>query len=657
MRVLIFGGTTEGRKLSAALSKNGINVTLSVATEFGRDVAASDRVAVISNRLDEESMIALLRQGAFDYVMDATHPYAVLASKNIRSACHAAGLTFLQLKRPESAVTPGVIYVQDADTAAEMLKRNDERVLLTIGSKELEPFTHIENYTARFSVRLLPMQDSLKKALDLGFRASNIICMQGPFDKEMNTATLKMTGAKFLVTKESGDIGGFEEKVSAALSLGCEVLVIARPEAGPVQEKTFTFNELLDIFKIKEIQEKPPKQAMEKLFVIGFGPGDDSLLTDKAKDTLNTVQRILSTVRISGADGRIQGMTLPELMLKLKDPEKGGTAVLVSGDCGFFSAARTIIRDFSGLYEIELIPGIGSIQYLSAKIKITYDDAALISLHGRTGNIVAKVAYNKKVFALTGGANSVRDICRILCRYGLGNVSVSVGEKLSYPDERILNGRADELKDTDFDKLSVMYIENLSAADPHIPLTDGDFIRGDVPMTKEEIRWLSIQKLGISHQDIVFDIGAGTGSVSVEMARKAFSGFVYAIEAKEDACALVRENITKHGAFNIEIIQGEAPEALEGLPTPDKVFIGGSSGNMLSILKKLTFLNPNITIVANVVTIQTMNQIIDGFEKNKISNTEIICVNVAKSRKSGSYDMMMAQNPVYIIKGLGTGHV
>lgn len=386
---------------------------------------------------------------------------------------------------------------------------------------------------------------------------------------------------------------------------------------------------------------------MEKLFVIGFGPGDEAMLTDRAKSVVKTAQRILNTREIP----------LPELMAELKKSGNDKTAVLVSGDSGFFSAAKTIIKDCSNLYEIEVIPGIGSIQYFSAKIKAAYDDAAIISLHGRNGNIVAKVAYNKKVFALTGGENRVCDICRTLSRYGLGGVSISIGERLSFPEERIITGKAEELKDMDFDGLSVMYIENMSAVNPHIPIRDADFIRSDIPMTKEEIRWLSINKLGINPKDIVFDIGAGTGSVSVEMARKAFDGFVYAIEIKKDACALVRENAARHGAFNIEIVNGEAPDALKTLPVPDKAFIGGSSGNMDGILETLLSLNPQIKIVANAITIQTLNQIIEGIEKHGITGTDVICVNIAKSKKIGAYDMMTAQNPVYIITGIGGGSI
>ena len=386
---------------------------------------------------------------------------------------------------------------------------------------------------------------------------------------------------------------------------------------------------------------------MDKLYIIGMGPGDEALLTGEAKSALEKAQRIHNTREIP----------LSELMETLKNPENTDTALLVSGDSGFYSVAKTIIKDFSDIYEIEVLPGIGSIPYLSAKLKTTYDDALLVSLHGRSGNIVPKVAYNKRLFALTGGANTVSVICSQLSRYGLGGVSVNVGERLSFPDERIITGRAEELDGMDFDALSVVFIENPSAANPQIPLSDSDFMRTDIPMTKEEVRWLSIQKLGINPQDIVYDIGAGTGSVSIEMARKAYEGFVCAIEAKIEACDLVRANAAKHGAFNMEIIHGMAPEAIETasyvewLRSPDKAFIGGSSGNMDGIIEKLLQLNPDIRIAANAITLQTLNEIITGFEKHGITNTDIICVNIAKSKKAGSYDMMMAQNPVYIITG------
>ena len=196
-----------------------------------------------------------------------------------------------------------------------------------------------------------------------------------------------------------------------------------------------------------------------------------------------------------------------------------------------------------------------------------------------------------------------------------------------------------------------MYIENSEFKNPHQPLNDEDFIRGDIPMTKAETRWLSVQKLGIQPNDIVYDIGAGTGSVAVEMARKAFNGFVYAVEMKAEACDLINQNKLRHGAYNLDIIHARAPDGINELPAPDKVFIGGSSGSMAEILEALTAKNPLLKIASNAITLQSISRIIEGYETCGLDDTDIICVNIAKSKKIKDYDMMAAQNPVYIITG------
>ena len=305
MKILIFGGTTEGRKLSAALSKAGHDIKLSVATEYGATIATqspslpapnsppssllthhsslitplsslnsplppapnsplSSLNSPLDSPLDRGEMLELLEKSGFDCVIDATHPYAAEVTRNIRSACRAAGIKYHRLIRPESAVNPNIKYVPDAASAVETLNENDEKALLTVGSKDLVAFTQVKNFTQRLFIRILPMQESLKKAHELGYRGSNIICMQGPFDKAMNTATIKMTGAKFLVTKESGDIGGFEEKTSAAESLGCKVIVLARPG----KETGSTYDELLEAFGIIENREQSEPQNMS--FVQNF---------------------------------------------------------------------------------------------------------------------------------------------------------------------------------------------------------------------------------------------------------------------------------------------------------------------------------------------------------------------------------------------------
>ena len=327
MNVLVFGGTTEGRKLSQALSNKGLNVTLSVTTKYGKNIASGGSAEIHSESLTKEGMIDLLKQDTFDCAIDATHPYATLATQNIRSACESAGLKYFRLKRPESSRVPNVTYVPYVLAAVEVLKKSKGSVLLAIGSKELEHFTRIENYEERFFVRILPMPDSLEKALDLGFRGSNIICMQGPFDEEMNTAMLKTTGAKFLVTKDSGDAGGFEAKVSAALSLGCKVIVISRP----VQEEGYTFNELLAHFGINENPNNTPvTKTLFPLFidlngrkVLVIGGGNVAERRIKILIGFNAVITVISPIVNEYIEHAASMGTLRLLKRKYKDGDIG----------------------------------------------------------------------------------------------------------------------------------------------------------------------------------------------------------------------------------------------------------------------------------------------------------------------------------------------
>ncbi|MDR0337040.1 MAG: precorrin-6y C5,15-methyltransferase (decarboxylating) subunit CbiE [Planctomycetaceae bacterium] len=390
---------------------------------------------------------------------------------------------------------------------------------------------------------------------------------------------------------------------------------------------------------------------MQKLFIVGFGVGNHDFRTKKAVDVIQSADRILTLSRFYKNDPSVETVNLSELTQQLNRPLFGTTVILVGGDCCFFSITQKIVQEFSNLYEIELVNGISSLQYFSAKIAIPYDDAKLISVHGRNERIVSYTAYNKKIFVLTGGKYKAHDLCRILYENDLTDIKIQIGEKLSCADEKIVSGNPETLKEMTFDDLSVMYIENKSAQIPNTSVRDDDFIRGQTPMTKEEIRCISLRKLGITPNDILYDIGAGTGAMSVEMARCAFEGIVYAIEKNTEAVELIKKNRIKHGAFNIIVLKTLAPEHFAEIPVPNKVFIGGSSGNIDAIIDVLIKMNPNIKIVANAVSLQSLNQILNAYTVFGLTETETICVNIAQSKKVGNYDMMTARNPIYIVTG------
>jgi len=226
-KILIFAGTTEGRRLYKLLTDNGITAAVSVATPYGRD-ALVDAGLVFVGRLHAEQMETLIRQHSFTLIVDATHPYATEVTANIRLACQRTGVPFIRLLR-EGIDCQDVITFADVPAAVDYLRQCPGNILSTIGSKELHHFTQLENYPTRVFARILPLPEAISHCYELGFKGSNLICMQGPFSYELNLALLKQYNCRFLVTKDSGVTGGFAEKLQAARAAGAKVILIARP--------------------------------------------------------------------------------------------------------------------------------------------------------------------------------------------------------------------------------------------------------------------------------------------------------------------------------------------------------------------------------------------------------------------------------------------
>ena len=236
--VLLFGGTTEGRELAARLAGRGQRTILCVATDYGREVLEPELLAnpcldVRIGRMDAEEMRRLILEEEPGLVVDATHPYADQVTRNVREACEKTGRECLRCLRPRSgAESPegGVVRVPSVQAAVEWLAARDGNILVTTGSKELAAFSQLPDFATRVYARVLPTLPSLSACLDQGLSGRHIIAMQGPFSEETNRSQLAEFNCRFLVTKDTGDNGGFQEKVRAAGEAGAVALVIDRPE-------------------------------------------------------------------------------------------------------------------------------------------------------------------------------------------------------------------------------------------------------------------------------------------------------------------------------------------------------------------------------------------------------------------------------------------
>lgn len=310
-------------------------------------------------------------------------------------------------------------------------------------------------------------------------------------------------------------------------------------------------------------------------------------------------------------------------------------------------------------WTIHCLPGISSLIYLADRLCISWDDARLMSIHGRRENLIRAVREQKKVLTLLGGAGSVAELCRELQEYGLEKIRLTVGENLSYEDERITSGTAEELKDKTFAPLAVLLLENPDGGQEIVThgIPDEEFLRDQVPMTKFEVRAVSLSRLELKRDSIVYDVGAGTGSVSVEAARQAAEGMVYAIERKPEAVALIEKNKRKFGVSNLEVIAGLAPEAMEELPAPTHVFIGGSAGNMREILELVFHKNPAARVVVNAIALETVAETMTLVRELPVTDLSVSQVMAARGKQLGSYEMMMGMNPVYIISFSGSEEI
>lgn len=390
-----------------------------------------------------------------------------------------------------------------------------------------------------------------------------------------------------------------------------------------------------------------------RIFIVGIGPGAKDNLTKEAKGIITDADLLLGAKSVTDAiqtDKRIINEYLPDKVAEaIKNETDKTIAVLMRGDVGFFSGAKKLT---AALPDAKLIPGIASPVLFAARLKTSWDDAVLLSLHGKDENPILKITRNKKCFILTGGKHTPKDLIDELIKYNLTDIKVSVGENLSYENERITTGTPKELEGKEFDSLSVVFTQNDNAEKAtRTGIPDDEFIRGDVPMTKSEIRAISLSKLNLKSDSIIWDVGAGTGSVSIECALAAEDGKVYAIEKKPEAIELIDQNKINFRTDNLEIIEGAAPEALNDLPAPTHVFIGGSSGNLREIVDTVLEKNNDATIVINAITLETQNEA--SALAGKFEKFEVVSASISRSREAGNYHLMNSLNPVWIFTMCG----
>ena len=412
---------------------------------------------------------------------------------------------------------------------------------------------------------------------------------------------------------------------------------------------------------------------MRKVTIIGAGPGNPDLLSRSVLDAIGIADVVIGAHRaLAGIDVppdvvRYELVKTADIVAALTDAASWRRAVVVmTGDVGLFSGARRLVEALSGdaRVDVRIIPGISSASYLAAHLARPWQDWRFASAHGVACDIVAEAERAGELFLVTSGGEDPSRLSGELVQAGFGDARVTVAERLSYPDERITCATASEIAGQTFDDLTVMLIEFTggagSPANSRWPyassgIPDELFIRGDVPMTKQEVRAVALAKLRLTATDTVWDVGAGTGSVSIEAALIARAGSVWAVERNATGVRLIRENADAFGCGNVHAVPGVAPEALAKLPVPDAVFVGGSAGELPSIVEAALEKNSQVRLCVPCVTVETLTEACALLSGSRFKGFEACQVSAARAEAVGSHHLMKAQNPVFLVSARGAG--
>ena len=392
--------------------------------------------------------------------------------------------------------------------------------------------------------------------------------------------------------------------------------------------------------------------------LIGMGSGQPENLTLQGLAALRQADLILGARRLlavlpAGCTENRAAAYRPDEVAELLQTSGAENAVLVySGDTGFYSGASSMMEKLEALgVRARVLPGLSSIQLLAAALGRPWQGWNLVSAHGRTCDPVAECMQGRPTFFLTGGSEDPATLCAQLAAEGFGDVQGVVGQCLGTPEEKLFRGSVKELAAGRFNSLSVLLVEAAEVLPRRAPgLPDEAFERGDVPMTKQEVRAAVLAKLAVRPEDILWDVGAGTGSVSVELALAAPRGRVYAVECRPEGCALIKANREKFRTRNLVLVEGLAPAALSDLPAPDAVFIGGSRGSLAAIVDAALDKNPDARICVSAIALESLSAAVAALTA-KGRTVQVSQIAVSRAKAVGGLHLMMAQNPIYLITG------
>ena len=383
--------------------------------------------------------------------------------------------------------------------------------------------------------------------------------------------------------------------------------------------------------------------------IISAGPGHPGLLTEQARQAIIEADEVYTCGRVAGGLAALRAdwklCPAADAAELAADSTASRIAIAVSGDAGFFEDVGVLVRQLGARGSVTVYPGISSIQYLCAKMGESYDDVHWLA----QDDLLAAVSFRTKVCVITDAVRTVGTVCDALHEAGLGHLRVITGARLGTGREQILDSTAAALRGMDFDAPVILLLLHPAATDPLRPVFDADLTTGEDAKMRQEVRWNAVHLLRIRPRDTVYDLGAGDGTRTVELARKAREGRVFAVDEQVPSLRLIARNREALGCYHVRIVQGQGAAAIAALPVPDAAFIGTGAGNLHDILAALKEKNERVRVVIAADTMERLCEAQAALSALRFKHVQVSELLLSRMRTLGSYHMMLASEPFFLL--------
>lgn len=632
-RVMLFAGLNECISLCEKLSK--LDVIIDVYAEKLEENYPEESNIYIhtGEKLTKDYIKAEYDKFEPDIVIDGVHIADITIHEYIKEI--VVSKKYIKLKEEKEELD--VAYCKTMDDVITMVNRTRSNIYFTTGTKDIEKISNIVDSRKRVFLDLPKGNSYLRLAAANGVSLSRINDILD-YNEEELVGIIQDNAIKYLVASDSESLARLKMMYNATKATNIIMAIVSASDGSLNVDDV--------VARVKAVN------TVKQVYIIGVGVGNPKNMTIEACEAIDKCEVILGNEELIRGIG-IENKELhfaysaSEIEEFVSSHYYNRLAVVTQGDVCLLNGIAEFIKNLKG-FEVKIVQGVSSIAYLAARLGIDWTNC--VTVDSRTDNVLKAVAENKGVFVFTNG--DTNDVINLLKNNGFENVAACVAERLSFDDEKITTGYVYEVADGAYDALTVMYFENINYGKASSLVNENNIIKGSLHIFNKNLRAVLMRDMDLRANEVIYDIGAGCGAMTVEMALLSEKSRIYAIDNDELALELVERNCQLYTISNVRTIIGDAIEVTGELPKADAVLIENYYGDAVDLVKCVARFN-NVRVVVVTSSFDTAYKLLDTMHKNYFEQVEFKQINITEGKNYGNGTNMVPAENCFVIKGVG----